>query len=208
MAMPAGKQVVAVLKSMPEYVAAFRKAFPDDKDPVTFENTARAIGAFERRLVTPSRWDKFLQGDTTALVNSEKEGLNKFLETGCQTCHNGAYLGGAMYQKLGVLKPWPASTDLGRFAVTKQEPDKLVFKVPSLRNIEKTAPYYHDGSVQTLEAAILRMAEYQLGKQITPSEAASILTWMKSLTGELPREYVQPPVLPKSTNKTPKPEKG
>jgi cytochrome c peroxidase len=207
MAMPAEKQVIAVLKSMPEYVAAFREAFPGEKDPVTFDNMARAIGAFERGLLTPGRWDKFLAGDSAALLEAEKTGLNKFLDAGCHACHSGPYLGGAMYQKLGLVKPWPESHDLGRFGITKQEADKMMFKVPSLRNIQRTGPYFHDGSVTALETAVSSMAEHQLGKQLARPEIESILEWMKSLTGEIPQQYVKAPALPKSTEKTPKPEK-
>jgi cytochrome c peroxidase len=205
MAMPSGKAVVAVLKSMPEYVSAFTKAFPADKDPVTFENTARAIGAFERGLMTPSRWDKFLNGDQGALTNAEKVGFNKFMEVGCQACHAGAYLGGEVYQKLGSMKPYPDTSDPGRQGVTKQESDRLVFKVPSLRNIDKTAPYFHTGKVGTLEEAVKEMGEYQLGKQVKDDEVASIVTFLKTLTGEIPADYIKPPQLPKSTAKTPKP---
>jgi cytochrome c peroxidase len=205
MAMPSGKAVVAVLKSMPEYVNAFKKAFPADKDPVTFENTARAIGAFERGLMTPSRWDKFLNGDQGALTDAEKAGFNKFMEVGCQACHAGAYLGGEVYQKLGSMKPYPDTSDPGRQRVTKQESDRLVFKVPSLRNIDKTAPYFHTGKVGTLEEAVKEMGEYQLGKQVKDDEVASIVTFLKTLTGEIPADYIKPPQLPKSTAKTPKP---
>jgi len=208
MAMPAEKHVVAVLNSIPEYVEAFKKAFPGDKNPVTFDNMAKAIGAFERKLVTPSRWDKFLEGDQDALTGAEKAGFNKFMEVGCQTCHNGAHLGGAMFQKLGVMNPWPDTKDEGRFQVTKQESDKMVFKVPGLRNIEKTAPYYHDGSVTTLDEAVRKMGEVQLGKQLTSEDLASITTFLKSLTGDLPAEYVKEPVLPPSTAKTPKPDRS
>ena len=206
MAMPAEKHVVKVLVSIPEYVEAFKKAFPEEKNPVTFDNMAKAIAAFERKLVTPSRWDKFLEGDQAALTDAEKTGFNKYMETGCQTCHNGAYLGGAMFQKLGVVSPWPDTKDPGRFQVTKQEADKMVFKVPGLRNIEKTAPYYHDGSVATLDDAVRKMGEVQLGKQLTAEEIGSITTFLKSLTGDLPAEYVREPVLPKSTATTPKPD--
>jgi len=205
MAMSSDKAVVAVLKSMPEYVDAFKKAFPADKDPVTFENTARAIGVFERRLMTPSRWDKFLNGDQAALSNAEKAGFNKYMEVGCQACHAGAYLGGEVYQKLGAVKLYPDTSDAGRQAVTKQESDRLVFKVPSLRNIDKTEPYFHTGKVATLEEAVKEMAEYQLGKQLTDGEIASIVTFLKTLTGEIPAEYIKQPELPKSTAKTPKP---
>ena len=205
MAMSSDKAAVAVLKSMPEYVDAFQKAFPAHKDPVTFENTARAIGVFERRLMTPSRWDKFLNGDPAALSNAEKAGFNKFMGVGCQACHAGAYLGGEVYQKLGTVKPYPDTSDAGRQAVTKQESDRLVFKVPSLRNIDKTQPYFHTGKVATLDEAVKEMGEYQLGKQLTDNEVASIATFLKALTGEIPAEYIKPPELPKSTAKTPKP---
>jgi cytochrome c peroxidase len=205
MAMPSDKTVVAVLKSMPGYVDAFRKAFPGEKHPVTFENAALAIGAFERRLMTPSRWDKFLKGDQVALTDAEKAGLNKFMEAGCQSCHAGAYVGGEMYQRLGAAKPYPDTSDPGRQGVTKQQSDRLVFKVPSLRNIDKTAPYFHTGKVRTLDQAVRDMARYQSGRQLTDGEVASIETFLKALTGEIPAEYVKPPELPKSTRKTPKP---
>jgi cytochrome c peroxidase len=206
MAMPSEKQVSAVLKSMPEYVQAFEKAFPGEKDPVNYENMAKAIGAFERKLMTPSRWDKFLQGDSRALSNDEKTGFLDFMQTGCQACHAGAYLGGNMYQKLGLVKEWPDASDFGREKVTKNEADRMVFKVPGLRNITQTMPYYHDGKVATLEQAVSKMAEYQLGKNMTTWEVRSVIRWLDTLTGDLPTEYIKQPVLPKRTVATPKPE--
>jgi len=206
MAMPSEKAVVAVLRSMPEYVAAFRKAFPGAKDPVGYDQMARAIGAFERKLVTPSRWDKFLQGDRAALTDAEKAGFNKFLEVGCATCHAGTHLGANSFQKLGQVKPWSHTADLGRYAVTRQDADKMVFKVPSLRNIEKTAPYYHDGSVKTLEEAVRLMAEHQNGRLLVQAEVESIVAWLKTLTGPIPQDYIKPPALPASTEATPKPD--
>ena len=208
MAMPAEKHVVAVIKSMPEYVTAFKAAFPQDKEPVSYDNIARAIGAFERKLVTPSRWDKFLAGDQNALTDEEKAGFNKFVETGCQTCHMGAYVGGSMFQKLGAVKPYPDQSDPGRFKITKNEGDRMVFKVPSLRNVAKTAPYYHSGKVASLETAVAEMADYQLGKQLKPEEVKAIIAWLAALTGEIPTDYVQPPELPPSTPRTPKPDTG
>jgi len=208
MAMPSEKHVLAVLNSIPEYQVMFKKSFPEDKNPVSYDNAARAIGAFERKLVTPARWDKFLQGDSAALTDAEKTGFNKFTAVGCQTCHSGMYLGGNMYQKLGAALPYPRQADLGRYAVTRQDADRMMFKVPSLRSIEKTAPYYHDGSVPTLNEAVDSMATHQLGKQLKREEVASIVTFLKSLTGDLPAEYIQPPELPKSTPKTPKPDKS
>jgi cytochrome c peroxidase len=191
---------------MPEYVEAFKGAFPEDKDPVTYDNMGKAIGAFERKLATPSRWDKFLRGDPIALTAAEKTGFNTFVEVGCQTCHVGRYVGGNLYQRLGVAKPWPDATDPGRQKVTRSEADRLVFKVPSLRNIEKTGPYYHNGKVATLQEAVSKMAEYQLGKSLSPAQLDSITVWLKSLTGELPAELIKEPVLPKSTARTPKPD--
>jgi cytochrome c peroxidase len=206
MAMPTEQEVIAVIKSMPEYVDAFRKAFPEEKDPVNYDNMAKAIGAFERKLVTPSRWDKFLRGDQAALTSEEKAGFNTYLEAGCQTCHVGAYLGGNLFQKVGIAKPWPDTSDPGREKVTKSEADRLVFKVPSLRNIEKTGPYFHNGKTATLQQAVSTMAEYQLGKTLTDAQVNSITTWLKSLTGEIPADYIKRPPLPKSTAKTPKPD--
>ena len=206
MAMPGQKNALAVIDSMPEYVAAFQKAFPGEKHPVTFDNLAKAIGAFERKLVTVSRWDKFLGGDQAARSDPEKAGLNKFLDAGCQNCHNGIYVGGSMFQKLGLARPWDNANDPGRFAVTKQEADRMVFKVPTLRNVEKTAPYFHDGSIATLEDAVRKMADHQLARTLNKEEADSIVTFLKALTGELPTEYIKEPPLPKSTGKTPKPD--
>jgi cytochrome c peroxidase len=208
MAMTDQKKVLAVLNSMPEYVEAFQKAFPGEKHPVTFDNLALAIGAFERKLVTVSRWDKFLGGDQAALSDAEKTGLNKFLDVGCQTCHNGVYLGGSMFQKLGLARPWDNASDPGRFAVTKQEADRMVFKVPTLRNVEKTAPYFHDGSIITLDEAVRQMADHQLARTLTKEEIGSIVAFLKALTGELPTEYIKEPPLPKSTSTTPKPDKA
>jgi cytochrome c peroxidase len=206
MAMPSNAAAVQVIKSMPDYVALFQTAFPQDKgDPITYNNMALAIGAFERELVTPSRWDAFLQGDQSALTDAEKSGFNTFAATGCQWCHYGPYVGGASYQKLGVVKPWPNQTDLGLYQVTKEGMDKMVFKVPSLRNIKKTGPYFHDGSVPTLDQAIRNMAVHQRGLTLTDAQVKSVETWMESLTGRVPMSYIKPPELPKSTSQTPRP---
>jgi len=206
MAMASEKDVLAVINSIPEYQEAFKKAFPGEKDPVNYDNFGKAIGAFERKLLTPARWDKFLKGDQAALTTEEKVGLNAFLAANCQTCHAGVYLGGNMYQKTGAAKPWPSTADPGRAKVTKEEADRMMFKVPSLRNIEKTGPYFHDGSTKTLGEAIVKMSEYQLGKTLAEPEAKAIETFLKALTGELPAEYIKQPELPKSTAKTPKAE--
>lgn len=195
--------VLAVLRSIPEYVASFKKVFPTEKDPVTYANLGKVIGSFERTLVTPSRWDKYLAGEDEALTNDERAGLAKFIDTGCNTCHYGAGVGGRDFKKLGQAKAWPTEIkDNGRFDATKDNADKYFFKVPSLRNIEKTGPYFHDGSVKTLEEAVKLMGTYQLGKDLSTSDVESIVTFLKSLTGELPK--MERPALPKSTAKTPK----
>jgi len=205
MAMPTNAAAVQVLKSMPDYVVLFEQAFPNEKDPITYNNMALAIGAFERGLVTPARWDKFLKGDQSALSKAEKSGFNTFAAVGCQWCHNGPYVGGGAYQKLGVMKPWPNQKDTGRYQVTKDEVDMMVFKVPSLRNIQKTGPYFHDGSVATLNEAVRDMGAHQRGVELTPAQVKSIETWLNALTGPIPTGYIQPPELPKSTPQTPAP---
>ena len=205
MAMPSNAAAVDVIKSMPDYVALFQVAFPTETDPITYNNMASAIGAFERGLVTPSAWDAFIQGDQSALTDAQKSGFNTFAATGCQWCHSGPYVGGSAYQKLGVVKPWPDQSDQGVYQLTKDEMDKMVFKVPSLRNIKKTGPYFHDGSVATLDEAIRNMAVHQRGVTLTDAQVKSIEIWMGSLTGQIPMSYIKPPELPKSTSQTPHP---
>jgi cytochrome c peroxidase len=204
MAMLSEEHVLKVLKSIPGYVEAFKAAFPEVKDPVTYDNMAMAIGAFERKLVTPSRWDKFLAGDGTALTDVEKAGLSEFLDASCQTCHMGPYLGGSLFQKLGVVKPWPDASDTGRHSVTGNDADKMMFKVPSLLNIAKTGPYFHDGKVASLADAVTKMAEYELGLDLTQAQVDSMVAWLDALTGEIPAGYIEEPELPKSTARTPK----
>jgi cytochrome c peroxidase len=185
MAMPSESAVVDVLRADASYVADFAKAFPDQKDPVTFQNVGVAIGAFERGLVTPSRWDQFLNGDQAVLTNQEKRGFNTFVESGCASCHNGVLIGGGSYMKLGLVQPWPNQNDLGRFGVTGIEADKMVFKVPSLRNVTETAPYFHDGSAADLKTAIKLMGKHQLGKELTDEQTASIEVWLGSTSGKV-----------------------
>jgi cytochrome c peroxidase len=206
MAMRAEEDVVAVLRSIPGYVEAFRRAFPGENDPVTFDHMAQAIGAFERKLVTPGRWDLLLKGDRSALTDLEKAGFNRFVEAGCHSCHAGVLVGAQIYQKLGVKKRWPRTVDPGRYKVTGHQGDMFIFKVASLRNVEKTSPYFHDGSVATLDGAVRMMADHQLGLTLRPDEVAAIVAWLRALTGEIPREYIRAPVLPGSTAATPKPD--
>ena len=204
MGMPSADFVVEVLKSIPGYVEAFKAAFPGEADPITYNNFGKAVGAFERKLVTPSRWDDYLKGNKEALTAEESKGFETFAKAGCVTCHNGPAVGGMMYQKLGLVKAWPELKDQGRFEATKVATDKFYFKVPSLRNITETGPYLHDGSVKTLEEMVSKMGEYQLGKSLTSEETASIVTFLKSLKGEIPADYIAKPKLPESGPNTPK----
>lgn len=206
MALPDEAAAKKVLSSMPGYVAEFKKAFPDEKDPVSLKNAGRAMGAFERRLVTPSPWDKLLDGDEKALTDEQKEGFMTFLNNGCTACHMGTLLGGTSYQKVGAVVPWPNQVDQGRFEVTRNEADKMMFKAPSLRNITETAPYFHDGSVATLQEAVKMMGKHQLGRDISDADVKSIVTFLGALKGELPTEFIKEPELPKSTPSTPKPD--
>jgi len=198
MAMPNSGAVLDHMRASARYRAAFRAAFPNEAQPITYDNVGRAIGAFERGLVTPSRWDKFLAGDSSALSAEEQRGAATFVRVGCAGCHNGAYVGGASFQKLGLVKPWPTSTDSGRIKVTHKPSDLFVFKVPTLRNVEKTSPYFHDGSIASLDEAIRLMARHQLGVELTDAQVRDIHAWLGSLTGELPATYIAEPRLPNS----------
>ncbi|VAX17373.1 Cytochrome c551 peroxidase [hydrothermal vent metagenome] len=198
--------VLKNLNSIPEYVALFAKAFPKDKKPLTYQNMANAIGAFERTLITPSRFDKFLKGDESALSSGEKEGLKLFIDKGCTNCHNEVAVGGGSYQKFGVENKPKFLKDKGRFEVTKDKDDMYVFKVPSLRNIELTYPYFNDGSVWELEEAVKIMGWTQLGEKLSDKEAGSLVEFLKSLTGK--RLNITLPILPPSTASTPKPNRN
>jgi cytochrome c peroxidase len=184
MAVPTEDEVIERLSKIDGYPELFSKAFPEDSEPLSFKNMGKAIGAFERTLLTPSRFDAFLEGDDDALNEGEKEGMVLFVQTGCATCHNGVGVGGGMYQKVGLVHPYDTK-DLGRFDHTKLEQDKFFFKVPSLRNVEKTRPYYHDGSVETLEESVSLMAWHQLGRKLSDEDIDKIVLFLKSLTGEL-----------------------
>ncbi len=204
MGAPSAEFVIQVLKSMPGYVDAFKAAFPGEADPVNYNNFGKAVGAFERKLLTPSKWDAYLKGNKEALNAEEKKGFATFVKTGCVTCHNGVGVGGMMYQKLGLLKAWPELTDNGRSDFTKNDSEKFHFKVPSLRNVTETGPYLHNGSVKTLDEMVKKMAEYQLGKELSGEEIASIVSFLKALKGDLPMDYIKAPKLPESTADTPK----
>jgi cytochrome c peroxidase len=206
MAMKDGPTVVKVLKSIPGYAPLFSAAFPGVADPITYDNMGIAIGAFERKLVTPDRFDRYMNGEMGALTKPEIDGFLVFMHAGCPTCHAGPGVGGAAYKKLGALKMYKTD-DVGRFAVTKKEADRYFFKVPSLRNVEKTAPYFHDGSQPTLPDAVRFMSEYQtVNGKLSDAEINQVVTFLKSLTGELPKSYItEPAMLPNGPN-TPAPD--
>lgn len=206
MAMPDEKRILATLNSIPQYVKAFKESFPRDKKPVSVTNAARSIAAFERKLLTTARFDKFLAGDESALTEQERRGLELFASSGCTTCHNGPSVGGTSFQKLGLIEEY-ATDDKGRFDVTKNEEDLHKFRVPTLRNVEKTGPWFHDGSVKELPTAVRLMARHQLGMTFSDAEVDDIVAFLKSLTGELPGpEVLAPPELPPSSRTTPKPD--
>ncbi len=202
------ERVVETLKSMPDYVAMFAKAFPNDKDPVSFDNMARAIEAFEATLITPnSKFDQFLMGDKSALNKVEAEGLDLFMEKGCVACHAGTNFGGEGYYPFGVVEK-PGSEilpegDKGRFAVTETADDSYVFRAAPLRNIELTAPYFHSGKVWDLKQAVSIMGASQLGEKLSEKEVESITAFLRTLTGDQPK--IEYPILPKSSATTPKP---
>jgi cytochrome c peroxidase len=194
-------EAVAVerIKSIPEYKQAFESVFSEGSNSVSYANIARAIAAFERTLLTPAPFDRYLQGESEALSAEAKEGLKTFISYGCTACHNGVGVGGALYQKFGVINPYAHQKDTGRFAITKNPEDKYVFKVPSLRNIERTAPYFHDGQVPSLEEAVITMAKTQLGKEMPGKDAQKILKFLESLTGTLPSAALTSIALPTPT---------
>ena len=193
MALKDDKAAVAVLKGIAGYKPLFEKAFAGEKDPITWDNFGKAVGAFERQLVTPGRLDAFAAGDDKALTDDEQKGAFLFMQTGCMGCHNGPLFGGNTYQKVGAVKPWPNVNDHGRKDLTKSDADDMMFKVPSLRNIEKTAPYFHDGQTATLDEAVTLMARHQLGRELTSDEVKSIVAFLKTLTGTPPAALIATP---------------
>ncbi len=182
MGMSSEKEVIDKLKKIEEYKLLFQRSFPNQKDPITYDNLAEAIAAFERTLITKDRFDLFQKGDHKALTKEEINGLEAFMNTGCITCHQGVLLGGNMYQKTGLVNPYKNAKDLGKYNVTKDDVDKYVFKVPSLRNIKNTAPYFHDGKVKTLKEAVNEMAWIQLGRRLKPETTDVIVAFLQSLS--------------------------
>jgi cytochrome c peroxidase len=199
---------MVTLRSLPEYVELFKKSFPQEKEPLSFDNMARAIEVFEATLITANApFDLYLKGDTVALTGLEKEGLELFLDKGCVGCHNGINIGGMGYFPFGVMEK-PESEilpidDTGRFKVTNVVADEYVFRSPSLRNVALTPPYFHSGKVWKLLDSVRVMGSAQLGISLSESEAVQITAFLKTLTGEQPR--VEHPILPPQMDDTPRP---
>jgi cytochrome c peroxidase len=198
---PDEQALLARVGGIAGYAPLFKEAFPSDPEPVSRRNMALAIGAFERTLVTPSRFDDYLKGDGEALSTQERAGLAKFIDVGCIACHNGVGVGGGMYQKFGVMEDYWKVTrsdpiDKGRAEVTNNDADLYMFKVPTLRNVAMTPPYFHDGSVATLPEAVKVMGRIQLGAKLGDKDVADIVSFLASLTGPLPQDFATAPVLP------------
>lgn len=201
------EQVEVTLKSMPQYVEWFTASFPGEKEPVTFDNMAKAIEAFEATLLTPAPFDKYLNGDENALTAEQKKGLALFMDKGCAGCHGGINVGGQGYYPFGVVEQPGAdvlpANDKGRFAITKTADDQYVFRAAPLRNVAITGPYFHSGKVWDLRQAVAIMSSSQLGTELAPGEVDAIVAFLHSLTGKIPT--IEYPILPPETGKTPRP---
>jgi cytochrome c peroxidase len=213
MGMKSWDDVVVRLKAIPGYRQAFAAAFGSE-DAISADNAAKAIAAYERTLITPnSAYDKYVSGDKAALSEQQARGMNTFAEVGCVSCHSGpAFNGPTLPQGTGFFQKFPIfdngaleaqhdlKKDVGRFEVTKQEADKHLYKVPTLRNIALTAPYFHNGKVKNLQDAVMVMAKAQLNKDLTPQQTDDIVAFLNALTGEFPKQEM--PRLPAYANQT------
>ncbi len=190
MAIPSKEYLEKKLKAVKEYTDLFKAAFPSDKNPLSYQNIQNSIASFERTLVTPAPFDNYLSGDSAALTADQKEGLKIFMQVGCIQCHIGVGVGGGLFQKFGLYVDYRTLThsttnDEGKKKLTNQESDKDVFKASSLRNVEKTFPYFHDGSINDLKQAVVIMGKTQLNKDITDTDASKIVSFLNSLTGNV-----------------------
>lgn len=196
MGLASAHEIVAILRDS-GYEGAFRKAFPTDADPLSPSNYGRAIEAYETTLITLAPFDRFLAGDTSALDADQQAGLKLFISTGCADCHQGKLLGGESFEKFGVVKDYWIATkskgrDAGRIEFTKVDSDRYKFRVSMLRNISRTGPYFHDGSIGKLDDAVKVMAGVQLGVSLSDNDAAQVSRFLESLTGEVPMNYSKP----------------
>lgn len=191
MGMPDEQTVEKKIQSIAEYQKAFAAAFPGEKSAISYQNIAEAIAAFERTLITPARFDDFLNGDTSALNTAEKRGLKTFIKVDCQSCHDGKLVGGETYEPLGKKHPYDNQADQGMFLVTGDEDDRMFFKVAPLRNVALTAPYFHDGKIKTLEQAVRKMAKLQLDEKLTDQQVNDVTSFLKALTDKNREQYLK-----------------
>ena len=203
MANDSQKAAAAKIAKIPEYQELFKTAFPED-GAVSFKNITAALGAFERTLLTPTKWDDYLKGNVNALTEQERKGVRAFMDNGCIACHSGVNLGGTTFQKFGLVQGpyWKfiedPKQDKGRADVTKKAEDEFFFRVPGLRNVAKTYPYFHNGSVWELDKAVTIMGKAQLGKDLTPEETENIVAFLKTLSGSVSESARTVPELPLS----------
>ncbi|MCK5825197.1 MAG: c-type cytochrome [Ichthyobacteriaceae bacterium] len=199
MNIPSKDFLVKRLSKVSFYKTMFADAYPNEKNPITYKNIENAIGAFERELITPSRFDKYLSGDENAISVKEKEGLKTYIDKGCLTCHSGSLVGASMLQKFPLTGDYSnylnGKVDMGKYEETKNDIDKFMFKVPSLRNIEKTGPYMHNGSIAKLSDAVKIMGKAELNIDLTENEINEIVTFLSTLTGDFSEEYKNAPTV-------------
>lgn len=196
MAIPSEQFLVDRLSQVPDYPKLFERAFPDETPALTYRNIRLALAAFERTLLTPSPFDEYLRGKRQALEPAQLAGLQMFFDLGCSSCHNGVNVGAASFRKFGLNEDYwvhtrSAKIDEGRFKVTGEEDDRFVFRVASLRNVAETAPYFHDGTVKTLDEAVRIMVKIQVGVDLEPEQAKNLVAFLESLTGALPQDVAR-----------------
>jgi len=191
MGMPHENAVEEKVRGIGEYQDAFAAAFPNDQPAISYQNIAEAIAAFERTLITPSRFDDFLAGNADALSEAEQRGLETFLKVDCNSCHDGVLVGGETYEPVGKENPYENQADQGIYEITKDLTDRMFFKVAPLRNVALTSPYFHDGRIATLGQAIRKMGKLQLDLELTDRQVADIETFLKALTDKKREAYLQ-----------------
>ena len=191
MGMPDEQTVEEKVRGIAEYRKAFASAFPGNEPAITYQNIAEAIAAFERTLITPARFDDFMNGDADALSEAEQRGLKTFVKIDCKSCHDGKLLGGETYEPLGKENPYENQADPGIYTLTKDEDDRMVFKVAPLRNVALTAPYFHDGKIRTLDEAVRKMGTLQLDDELTDQQVSDITSFLKALTDKKREQYIK-----------------
>jgi len=191
MGMPDEQAVEEKMRGIAEYRSTFAAAFPGDEPAITYQNIAEAIAAFERTLITPARFDDFLNGDADALSEAEQRGLDAFIRVDCKSCHDGILVGGETYEPLGKENPYENQADQGMYTVTRDDNDRMFFKVAALRNVALTAPYFHDGKIKTLDEAVRLMGTLQLDEELTDQQVSDITGFLKALTDKNREQYIK-----------------